>query len=356
MSTDAQLRDQAVLALAAELVALEQTTRGLKGYTPTPVSQWAKALSARQRALALLAQIGVAPDPPAVVVAPPVGPLAIHDGTQTESSYEFLYQPAALAGGDIGGLDLRNYLGYGLGIMSWNPQGTNTVPFTIHDGAVSGVSAIPPRSGNGTSEAGLWIAQLAELARWVFGPGNAWMDLWTGGLGQGGHFHDLLFQHPEFVASYHEHTTANLLMEIFKILQGGSGQKNPINVEWTYGGVGSSKITWRAFEIYCPAGATGIFLDAGTWGCEIADPSPTAPLCVFTGPGDAIGLPNNLAGPTQNVVHLPNISFRNAGKQVYYHDNAIGVAGRLAQPARALHPHTVRMSRPLSERFLAGSA
>ena len=314
MPTDSELRDQAV-------AALKKTTVGYVNShwkTPPAGSQWAAGLS-------LLAQIGTTPPPPpSVVVQPPQGTLVIHDGTQTVDHYEFLYQPQALAGGDIGGLDLRNYLGYGLGIMSWNPQGTNTVPFTIHDIKVSGIAAIPPMSGNGTSEAGLWIAQLANISRVVFGPGNAWMDLWTGGLGQGGLYTDLLFQHPEHVAIYHEHTTSNLTVQNFKILQGGANQTNAVNVEWTYGGVGSSKITWKAFEIYCPAGATGIFCDAGTWGCVIGDDTPGAPLCVFTGPGDAIGLPNNLAGPTKNVVNMSNISFQNTGRQIYYHDNAIG--------------------------------
>lgn len=294
--------------------------------------------------------IGIAPQPPAgnnVVVAPPQGSLTVHDGGLNQSSYEFLYAPQALAGGDIGDLDIRNYTGYGLGIMSWNPQGQNTTPFNIHDLKVSGISANPPRSSNGTAEAGLWLAQLANLSRIEFGPGNAWMDLWTGGLGQGGHYTDLLFTHPEGVAIYHEHVTSNLVVENFKILQGRSGQSNPINVEWTYGGQGSSSITWRAFEIYCPAGATGIFLDAGTYGCTIGDPSPNAPLCIFTGPGDAIGLPNNLAGPTKNIVNTSNIVFKNTGQQVYYHNNGIGAQ----KPGEVLHPHTVRMDTPLSERF-----
>lgn len=62
--SDTALRDQAVTALAAELVALKTTTRGLKGYTPTSGSQWAKALAARQQAVGLLAQIGQVPPPP----------------------------------------------------------------------------------------------------------------------------------------------------------------------------------------------------------------------------------------------------------------------------------------------------
>ncbi len=267
-----------------------------------------------------------APPPPSTgtfTVAPPVGPLAVHDGTQTEDHYLFYYQPQALAGGDLGGLDLRNYLGYGIGLLSWNPQGLNTVPWTLHDGKVSGVAAIPPRSKNGTAEAGLFVGQLANVARWEFGPGNAWMDLWTGGLGQGGHYTDLLFKHPEHVAIYHEHVSANLLLERFIILQGGPAHEISVNVEWRDGSTAQHGITWRAFDIYCPAGGTGIRLGGGTWGCVIGDPSPSAPMCRFWGPGDAISLPTNIDGPTQNVVYPANIKFDNTGGHVVYNTDGL---------------------------------
>ena len=145
--------------------------------------------------------------------------------------------------------------------------------------------------------------------------------MWTGTHCKGGHYHDLLFKQPHHVAIYHEHTSEDLLLENFVIGQGDPGQSNAINVEWWYGGVGSSKITWLAFDIYCPAGKAGLFLDAGTWGCKIAT---SGARCRFWGPGDAIWLPKNIAGPTDNVVDLTNISFENAGQQVYHHSNAIG--------------------------------
>lgn len=278
------------------------------------------------------------PTPTGVVVTPPQGMLVVEDGKGSAESYQSLYQPQALAGGSIGGLDLRNYKGYGISVMSWNPASKGK-PWLIHDGKVSGISATPPRSRNGTAEAGLWIGQNdVEVARWIFGPGNAWMDLWTGSLCDNAHLHDLLFEHPELVAIYHEHSTTHALVEKFKILQGSSTQSNPINVEWTYGGVGSNNIHWQEFEIYCPAGATGIFMDAGTWGCIVGDPTGKAPKCVFTGPGDAIGIPNHLAGAVKNLVATDNIIFKNAGKQIYYHNNQIG----LGQSKKELHPHTMR--------------
>jgi hypothetical protein len=356
--TDAELRDQALAALDDELAALKLTTRGLKGFTPPVSSAWGKALAARLKARGLLAQIPgdiVTPQvPTGVVVEPPRGPLTVHDGGKTQDSYQFIYQPQALAGGDIGGLDLRNYLSYGLGIMSW-PTSPNATKWLVHDIKVANVSRSVPRSANGTAEAGLWLAQLTELARIEFGPGNGWMDGWTGGLGQGGHFHDLLFKHPELVAMYYEHVTANLLVENFKMLQGRDGQSNQNNVEWTYDGFGSYGIKWRAFEIYCPANQSAFFLDAGTHSCEIGDPTPGAPMCIATGPGDAITLPNNRVGP-ENIVHMENMVFLNAGKKVSYHDNAIGApltaTRALATAARPkLHPHTLRMSTPVSERL-----
>ena len=288
----------------------------------------------------------VAPPPPpptGVVVAPPQGVLVVQDGGSSKGSYQFLYAPQALAGGDIGGLDIRNFTSYGIGIMSWNPALANAHKWFIHDSKISGISANPPRSENGTGEAGLWVGQFSEVARLVFGPGNAWMDVWTGSMCAGSHLHDLLLQHPEHVGIYHEHKSNDVLVEKFKTLQGSPGQSNPITVEWTYGGEGSHGITWREFEIYCPAGATGIFMDAGTWACIVGDPSPSAPKCIFTGPGDAIGVPNNLAGPTKNVVNMDNIIFKNQGRQVYYHNNGIGIEGEPAQPVHELHPHSTEV-------------
>jgi hypothetical protein len=60
--TDAALRDAAVAELAIELAELRETTRGLKGFSAPPGSRWGKALAARERALAHLAQIA-APSP-----------------------------------------------------------------------------------------------------------------------------------------------------------------------------------------------------------------------------------------------------------------------------------------------------
>jgi len=89
-------------------------------------------------------------------------------------------------------------------------------------------------------------------------------------------------------------------------------------VEWWYGGEGSSLLTFDTGTIYCPAGQTGIFLDAGTFGCAIRG-------VTFTGPGDAIGLPANLADPSKpNTVDRASCVFKNGGRQVYTHANAIG--------------------------------
>lgn len=67
--SDAELRDAALAELALGLAELRLTTRGLKGWTPTPGSHWALALSHRDKALALLGQIA------AVIPPIPPGPL-----------------------------------------------------------------------------------------------------------------------------------------------------------------------------------------------------------------------------------------------------------------------------------------
>jgi len=75
--TDAELRDAALAKFALELDHLKKTTRGLKGFSAPPPSEWGKALLARSEGLTLLGQVAPPPPPPP---SPPVswqGPITI---------------------------------------------------------------------------------------------------------------------------------------------------------------------------------------------------------------------------------------------------------------------------------------
>jgi hypothetical protein len=142
------------------------------------------------------------------------------------------------------------------------------------------------------------------------------MGMWTGAKNFGSVIEDFELLEMPHVGLYVEHVTANATFRRGRIESQDSG----INVEWWYGGAGSYGLTFEDLDIYCPPRTgvvSGMFLDAGTYGCTIRSVR-------FWGPGDAIGLPNNLAGPTPNVVDEASCLFENSGQRIWYHSNAIG--------------------------------
>ena len=251
---------------------------------------------------------------PVSAIAAPVGPFIIKDGGGTE---EYAVFSRDTGSPDIGGLDVRRYLGYGVGQMAWNNGPVaSTGTSHIHDLKIADIAAVPPMSRNGTAEAGLWLGQ-RTLAERVEIARCAWMGLWAGADCHDSIVQDFVLAEMPHVGLYVEHVTANTVFRRGRIESQGTG----VNVEWWYGGQGSHHLTFEDLDIYCPKTAqwsdAGMFLDAGTYGCTIR-------RCRFWGPGDAIWLPNKRAGADLNVVDEASCNFENLGRHVSYHDNAIG--------------------------------
>lgn len=320
--TDAQIRDAAV-------AELKQTTVGYinsKWTTPPAGTHWKAGLD-------LLAQIGATPPPPTGFAQLPVGPF-------TKSSPVAYRQAASPA--LIKGLDIENFPGNvdGILIMQWPP--TDGGRFTLQDCITQNIGNVPPTS-NGTAEAGVWIGQPTDANRIVCD--GSWEGLWTGA-----ECHDSVIQNftigksdgkggytlpSNHVGLYNEHFTRRTLFQNFDIYAKDIGNVS----EWWYadstyaamvakeyptaaaGKAGSCHNTYTNGRIYCPAGGHAVFWDAGTWGNQGSH-------VTFWGPGDAWFLPTNLAGPDKNVVDLASCTFLNAGKQIAYHNNPIGLAAK----------------------------
>lgn len=326
--TDAQLAALAAQHLRATTVKYADFEANVKaGKYPEigPPSEWGQAFAA-------LAQIGVVvppPPPPSGFAALPVGPLTKSAPVSYDQS-----NPVTIAS-----LDIENQVRpvSGLLVMKWPPVKSPSA-FTIHDIVTQNIGNVPPTS-NGTSEAGIWLGQQCNAERLVCD--GSWEGLWTGAMccdsvvsdvtigkadGKGGYTKPV-----GHIGLYCEHFTRRVTFKNFDI----ASVDNGVNIEWWYadstyapfvakeypaalaGKAGSCELTFDTCRVYCPAGKTGIFADAGTWGCVFKN-------LTFWGPGDAIGLPNHLAGPTDNVVDLASCTFQNGGRQVYRHDNQIG--------------------------------
>lgn len=318
--TDATLRDQAV-------AKLKQTTVGFKNshWTVPPVgTNWEQALD-------LLGQIGAVAPPPPSGPALPVGPFT----KSGPVSYRSANSPVVVHELDIENVPL---IANGLLIMQW-PPALSTSPYTVEDIITQNIGNLPPTS-NGTAEAGIWFGQQVNAKRLVCD--GTWEGLWTGAmcadstisdftigkLNPIGSAYDMPVNH---IGLYCEHFSRRNLYRNFEI----ASTDNGVNIEWWYadstyapfvakeyptalaGKAGSCKLTFDTGRIYCPAGRTGLFADAGTWGCEFRN-------LTFWGPGDGLGLPHNLAGPDANVVETSSCTFLNGGRHVYTHDNAIG--------------------------------
>ncbi len=260
--------------------------------------------------VSLKAQIDAQLAPPALVIAPPVGPFTVLDGGGTQESGVFLYDRGGSA---IRKQQVSHYKGYGIGNMDYNPPQAPTGRTIVEDCIATDITASPPASRNGTAEAGFWFGNPTDAKRLV-AKRCAWMGMWTGAKCSGSIIEDFELLEMPKTGLYVEHVTANAVFRRGRIKAQGTG----IVVEWWYGGNGSHDLTFEDLDIYCPkAGPNsgGMFLDAGTYGCTIR-------RVRFWGPGDAIGLPNKLAVNTPNVVD--SCVFENLGRHVWRHDNGIG--------------------------------
>ncbi len=114
------------------------------------------------------------------------------------------------------------------------------------------------------------------------------------------------------VGAYLEHVTQKTTLRNGELY----GDTRSVQVEWTYGGVGSHEITFDTIKVYCGTDG-GIVLGPGTWGCVGKNLN-------FYGPGPAWVQPANLAGPTQNVLDEASCTFANAGPRVVIDSDPIG--------------------------------
>ena len=321
-----------------------------------PVESSASAQAAFKAGIADPRYIGssvtppVPPGPPALPAAP-VGPFTQYT---TRQMYEDA-QPHTLSKIQVTGAP-----DYGVLLMDWPPKNPPpSAPSTFTDILTENIGPVPPVSG-GTAEAGIWLGQLCNAER-VWGDGS-WEGLWTGCTVGGSIVTDFTCAKMgadgkpsgplNLVGLYLEHVTIGVKFTNGYLWANG----NNGNSEWWYtdstyaalaalyldvpaaswagaGKAGSANNYFKNVSFYCPANGVGMFEDAGTFG-------NTYDGCYFWGPGAGIGLPNNRLGPLSLV--MPNCVFVNKGVNIYYHDNAIGIAKGAAQPGRPLHPHTLR--------------
>lgn len=260
------------------------------------------------------------------LVAPPVGPFTIFDGNYTaDTDPAFFVRTAGPV--TLQKIQIQEYTGWGIGSMQYFPPADPTPERTLVEDCIAlNISADPPGIRDGTGEAGFWFGN-PTTARRIHAENVSWMGIWTGNLCQGTAvdpciFEDVKVKQPNTgsagIGIYVEHVTKYAIFRRFDV---ETTNGNGINIEWWYGGEGSSNLVFEDGRVYCPNPRNldyrdaGIFADAGTYGC-------TFRRITFWGPGNALGLPNNLASPVPNVVE--DCIFQNGGSQVYYHDNVIG--------------------------------
>jgi PKD repeat protein len=269
---------------------------------------------------------GTADDPQSVDVSgsstypdPPVGPL-------TNSAPIFLRNNGNVI---TQKLDVNSGTDDGIGNMVWPPE-ASVGEWTLEDCVVANIAANPPRSLNGTGEAGFWIGQKTNAARLV-ASNCAWMGMWTGAMVDGSTLSDFYLYGNPHIALYLEHITRNCTFERFKIVHAGDG--NAINVEWWYadstygpllpysGKAGSYNNVFQDFDITVPAGKWAFFLDAGTFGCTIQNG-------IIRGAGNGINHPANLVDPSHpNIIDWDSIEFLASGTQETVNHDAVGVTG-----------------------------
>lgn len=272
----------------------------------------------------------VTPPPP-----PPVGPSPkLPVGPFTKRTSTLYFDDAT--GHVISGYDIEGTIGAGandgLLVMEWPPK-LSTSRYTIKN-IISQKWGNSPPTSNGTSEAGIWIGQSADVDSIV--ADGTWEALWTGAEcadsiftnftigtadGKGG------FTGPSNAQSagvYNEHFTRRTLFKNGWIY--APNARMGIISEWWYpdsdesgfvakefpgakaGEAGSCMNTYDTLYVWCPKGGTGIYLDQGTWGTTVKN-------IVFDGPGNAYHEVGPLAGPTANVFDSASCTFKNGGSK-----------------------------------------
>jgi len=298
----------------------------------------------------------VAPPPPPPggwVVSPPVGPLTDRNGGATQSQWRFDYTVGPVT---VEKQHIHDYTSYGYGEMAWvnnaPVESPPNVRSTIRDLRIERITRVPPRSSNGTAEAGIWVGQTADVSR-IDIASAAWMQVWTGARCYRSVFEDILMRDTRLVGIYPEHNTWDTTFRRFVNTESPGQLANVVNQEWWYSGEGSKNLNYDQFDLYVPAGSWAFFIDAGNGGTKIA-PTPGSRIW---GPGNGIIFPNKIvAGLGPNQAWLDNIDMSQlAGTKLAYHDNAIGSMTQRVRGWVGLapkhHPGTFRMPKDVSSRL-----
>ena len=333
---------------------LQQYRAGSPRPTMTNSTGFSQQMLEHIDAYRLTAPVTEPPPPTGWTVAPPVGPLTDRNGGGTQDQWRFDYTVGPVL---VEKQHIHDYKSYGYGLMQWPAQESPEIArSTVRDLRVERVSRVPPRSSDGTSEAGIWIGQTANVSR-IDLASNAWMQVWTGARCYRSVFTDIRMRDTRLVGIYPEHNTWDTVFTRFVNEESPGQLANTVNQEWWYSGEGSKNLTYDCFDLYVPKNSWAFFIDAGNGGTRVA-PSPGSRIW---GPGNGIIFPNKIvSGLGPNQAWLDNIDMTDlAGTKLAYHDNAIGsftqrVATRtrsLAGLAPKLHPATVRMPKDLTLRM-----
>jgi hypothetical protein len=317
--TDAELRDKAVAALQATTISYpEWYRRKTTGkYPDITKTKWWQAFDYLER---------IGAEPPVTGPVPPVGPF-------TTRSSSLMMRDGD--GATTKQVHVTRSSDYGIGNMRWPYAGPSSGVWNLTDCRVENVSADPPRSMDGTGEAGFWVGETTNAAR-LEATKCAWMGMWTGAAVAGSRFVDVNLHDNPLIQLYCEHVTRDVTFTNCSFGPGNTGSS--INVEWWYadpvygptlpygGKAGSFDVTFVDCDIWCPAAPAdagwrayqyaGAFLDAGTFGFTFKN-------CRFWGPGKSVGLPRNTVDPAKPNLIVECV-FENAGGGPYTHDNLIG--------------------------------
>jgi hypothetical protein len=109
------------------------------------------------------------------------------------------------------------------------------------------------------------------------------------------------------IGIYAEHGTTFVTFRKLDINVTGTG----VNVEWWYGGDGSSNLIIEDFKIIGGVGApyAGVFMDAGTFASTVRRGTIT-----MNSNGDGVGYPTgNLCGSPGNTIETSTITFQSSG-------------------------------------------
>ncbi len=212
-------------------------------------------------------------------VTPPAGGLVIAPPQQPLTTVPPIYLPTNLPG-TTEKQRVTTSPTDGLRLMKW-PPAKSTGRYTLRDLQVDHVAASPPRSADGTKEAGYWIGQTSDAYRLV-AEDCAWMGLWTGCMVDGSDIHDIELLKMPHVGIYCEHITRNTHFHNFRVqIIDNPAKEAAVKCEWwyrnpTYGPMlpynglsGTYSNTFENFEIIIPPGVWAFRLEPGTFDTTI---------------------------------------------------------------------------------------